>query len=326
MILITGAAGFIGSALACALNRIDNTNLILCDAFGNKEKWKNLLGLRFDQFVDRSELFSFLEDNPLASDIETVIHLGACADTTEHNVDFLYQNNINFSVKLCKWAVSEGVRFLYASSAAVYGDGSLGFSDDDELTPQLRPLNAYGFSKWMFDMWVLEHGLADKVAGMRFFNVFGPNEYHKDRMASVIFRSFPQARDEGKIMLFESHKDGYGHGGQERDFIYIDEVIEAVLFLLKKKKANGIFNIGTGRAHTFNQLAEGVFDGLGKKRNIQYFPMPEDLRGRYQYHTQADMSKLESFGFAGFSDKFSEYVQKYVREYLSPGYLYYPQV
>lgn len=327
MKLITGAAGFIGSALAAAYNkRFDESGLILCDRFGTKDKWKNVAGLRFNQFVERDTLFDFLQKNPLAKDIDTVIHLGACSDTTEQDADYLYRTNVDFSIRLCKWSLAQGARFLYASSGAVYGDGSLGFSDDHDLTPQLRPLNAYGFSKWLFDMWLLEQGVIDKVAGLRYFNVFGPNEYHKGRMASLVFHAYPQARTDGTIRLFESHKEGYAHGAQERDFIYVDEAIEATLFIARTKKLNGLINVGTGRTHTFNDLAQGVFAGLGMAGRIEYFPMPEDLRGRYQYYTKADIRKLTGAGFSGFVDRFSEYVERYVRDYIAPGYLYYTQV
>lgn len=321
MIIITGAAGFIGSAIACALNRRGQHDLILVDKFGEADKWTNLLGLKFHQFVDRAYLFEELDSAPWAKQVEAVIHMGACADTTMRDADFLNEWNVEYSRLLCEWCLEHDARYVYASSAATYGDGALGFSDDDKLTPQLKPLNAYGFSKWLFDCMVLDRGWQDKVAGLRFFNVFGPNEYHKHRMASVIFHAYPQVRDTGKVRLFESHRPDFGHGAQRRDFIYIEEVLEGVLFALDNKKVNGIFNLGTGTPHTFNQLAENVCLALNKKVNIEYFPMPEDLRDRYQYHTAADMSKLQAAGFKPFPDKFAEYVQTYVRDFLHKGYL-----
>ncbi len=326
MILVTGAAGFIGSAIACMLNREGHSDLLLCDVFRKKDKWNNLLGLRFAEFIHRDTLLEYLENNPTAKKIDTIIHMGACSDTTEPDIDYLHATNVTFSKKLCQWAHAQGARFIYASSAAVYGDGSLGFSDDDTLTPKLRPLNGYGFSKWLFDMWVLEQGLADKVTGLRFFNVFGPNEYHKGHMASVVFRAFPMARDTGLVRLFGSHRDDYKHGEQERDFVYIDEVLDALKFILKTKSVNGIYNIGTGLAHTFNDLATGLLQGLGKPINIEYFPMPEELRGRYQYHTKADMTKLYAAGYPQIPDKFIDNVKRYVQSYLQPGFLHYPQV
>ncbi len=321
MILITGAAGFIGSAVASALNRQGRTDLLLCDLFGEQERWQNILGLRYKQFIHRDVLFEYLNSAPYAGAIQTIIHLGACSDTTMADMDFLLENNVNYSIKLCQWALQHDVRFVYASSAAVYGDGSLGFSDNDEITPTLRPLNKYGFSKWMFDMWVLENGYQDKVAGLRYFNVFGPNEYHKGEMASVVFRAFPLASAEGRIRLFESHRPGIDHGEQARDFIYIDEAVAITLFFLNNPPANGIYNTGTGRAHSFNELAQGLFEGLDKPPVIEYFPMPEELRERYQYFTQADISRLQRAGYPPSQDRFKECVVGYVRDYLLPGCL-----
>ena len=302
------------------------SDLILCDRLGYEDKWENLLGLAFREFVDIHDLFSLLDSSSWGKEIKAILHMGACSDTTERDVNYLMENNYQYSIKLCKWALKNNVRFIYASSAAVYGDGNLGFSDDDELTPKLKPLNAYGFSKWLFDMWVLQNKLSGNVAGLRYFNVFGPNEYNKDKMASVVFRSFPKAMEEGKIRLFESHRPDYKHGEQARDFIYIEEVISATLYILENPKANGIFNIGTGKAHTFNELATASLKALGKPVNIEYFPMPEDIRDKYQYHTAADMSKLYSTGFPEFEDKFAEYVKKYVSLYLKPGYLKYQEI
>ncbi len=321
MILITGAAGFIGSAVACALNRQGRNDLVLCDRFCESEKWKNIPGLHYSRFVHRDELFDFLLDDPMAQEIKAVIHLGACSNTTETDMDYLLENNVNYSIGLCQWSIENRARFVYASSAAVYGDGSLGFSDADDLTPELRPLNKYGFSKWMFDMWVLKNGMIDKVAGLRYFNVFGPNEYHKGKMASVVFHTCPQAAASGKVRLFESHREDVKHGEQSRDFIYVDEAVDITLFLLKNEDACGIFNAGTGRAHTFNDLASGVFEGLDKEPVIEYFPMPEELRERYQYFTCADMTKLKKAGYEEQEDRFKKYVSKYVKKYLLPGNL-----
>jgi ADP-L-glycero-D-manno-heptose 6-epimerase len=321
MILITGAAGFIGSAVACTLNRQGRKDLILCDRLGKSEKWKNIPGLQYSRFVHSDELFVYLMDDSQAKEIEAVIHLGACSDTTETDMDYLLENNVNYSIGLCRWSIENNVRFVYASSAGVYGDGSLGFSDSDELTHKLRSLNKYGFSKWMFDLWVLNNGFIDKVAGLRYFNVFGPNEYHKAKMASVVFHACPQALESGTVKLFESHREDVKHGEQARDFIYIDEAVDITLFLLKNNAACGIFNAGSGRAHTFNELAHGVFEGVGKEPVIRYFPMPEELRERYQYFTRADMTRLKKAGYKEQEDRFKEYVAVYVKKYLVPGNL-----
>ncbi len=324
MILITGAAGFIGSALVADLNRKGVNDLVLCDSPGQGEKWKNLAGLKFRDLLTPEQLLQGTVEGSHAGlplqRVKTVVHLGACAVTTETNMDYLLANNTHFSQRLCLWALERDAQFIYASSAAVYGDGSLGFSDDPLLTPKLRPLNAYGFSKWLFDMWVIENGLYDRVAGMRYFNVFGPNEYHKDAMASVIFRAFPTARLEGKVRLFESHKADVPHGEQKRDFIYIDEALAATHFLMEHRRVHGIFNVGTGQAHSFNELAKGIFDGLGVAGLIEYFAMPEEIRDRYQYFTAADMSRLISAGLTPFPDRFREHVAAYVRDFLLPGY------
>ena len=326
MILITGACGFIGSALASALNKMGDTELVLCDRFGQQEKWQNLLGVSFRRCIHPDQLFDFLGNAENARQLSAIAHLGACSDTTQTDMDYLFENNVNFSIRLCQWALDNDVRFVYASSAATYGDGSLGFSDADELTPQLRPLNKYGFSKWLFDMWVLQNDHQNHIAGLRYFNVFGPNEYHKGTMASVIFRTLPQALNDGMVRLFESHRSDVAHGEQARDFIYIDEIIDITRFVLQNPQANGIFNAGTGRAHTFNNLARGIFDGLDKKPVIEYFPMPEELRGRYQYFTQADMNRLQQAGYTSGPDRFQEFVARYVRDYLVPGCRYYAQI
>ncbi|MDK9699240.1 MAG: ADP-glyceromanno-heptose 6-epimerase [bacterium] len=318
MILITGATGFIGSALVWELNRRGRTDLILVDRFGCADKFQNLLGVKYAQFVDRAQLFEFLETAPWRNQIDTVFHIGANADTTGTDADFYLHWNVEYSRKLCDWSLAHSARFLYASSAAVYGDGSQGFSDDPALHYKLKPLNVYGFSKWLFDHYVIENHLLDQVAGFRFFNVFGPNEYHKGRMASVILHAHPQVRDTGKIRLFESHRPDFHHGEQSRDFIYVKEVLAALLFAYEHPTVKGIFNLGTGRAHSFNQLAAAVFAAFDLQPNIEYFPMPEDLRNRYQYYTCADMAKLQSFGFPAFPDDFASYVKEYVADYLIP--------
>lgn len=324
MLLITGAAGFIGSAFTWALNERGRNDLVLSDLFGAGEKWKNLLGCRFNRFVNRNRLFEELASEPWAKSIEAVVHMGARTDTTETDTDFLFRINTEYTARLCRWALDGGIRFIYASSAAVYGDGSLGFSDDDTLTPRLRPLNPYGFSKWLFDMRVLDGGLVDRVTGLRFFNVYGPNEYHKGTMASVIHRAFPLARREGKVRLFESHRADYGHGEQRRDFVYVKDVLNVVLFLLDHPEVNGIFNLGSGRAHTFNDLARALLKTLQKEERIEYFPMPDSVRSHYQYFTEADISRLRKAGYAGTFTPFEEAVEDYVRNYLVPG-KYLPQ-
>lgn len=322
MILITGAAGFIGSTLAARLNELGHKNLILVDSLGKGFKWKNLLGVHFKQFVDRSELFERLDTESWAKVITHIFHFGANTDTTQTDADFLFHWNVDYSIKLCNWAIERGIRFFYASSAAVYGDGTYGFSDDPELTFKLKPLNAYGFSKWLFDCYILENNLYEKTLGFRFFNVFGPNEYHKGRMASVVFHAFPQVKKDKKVRLFQSHHPNYKDGEQTRDFIYIDEVLDAIVFAFQHQNMHGIFNLGTEIPHTFYQLAEAVFKALDTEINIEYIPTPEHIREKYQYFTCADMSRWHQFGFLPFRDNFSENIRNYVKDYLLTGKYY----
>lgn len=318
MILITGANGFIGSALAWALNKRGRADLVLCDHTPDIFRRKNLQNLRYKHFVDVADLFTKLKNESWGKKIEAVLHMGACADTTQMDRNFLRENNVNFSQRLCEWALARGARFIYASSAAVYGDGALGFSDDDDLTPRLLPLNPYGESKWLFDCWVLEKGLASKGVGLRFFNVFGPNEYHKGAMASVLFRSFPLARDEGRVRLFKSYKPDCADGEQKRDFIYIKDAVRVIEFFLAQPEANGIFNIGTGAASSFNQLGRALLAALGKNPRLEYFEMPEPLRPKYQYFTQADIGRLRGAGYQENFTPFDDAVADYVKNYLVP--------
>lgn len=319
MILITGANGFIGSALVATLNHQGRNDLILCDRKSKLDQRNNLGNAQYQELFDVAELFNKLETEDWAEQIDCILHIGACADTTELNVDFLNENNVRYTQKLCQWALDKGARFIYASSAAVYGDGEFGFSDSDQLTPKLVPLNPYGKSKWEVDKWVIEQGLIDKVVGLRFFNVFGPNEYHKEKMASVIFRAFPEAQKTDKIKLFKSHKEGIADGEQLRDFIYVKDVIKVIQFFMEEPQANGIFNVGTGQACSFNQLATYLLKALGKEPCIEYFDMPKELQPRYQYFTQADISRLRQVGYKEPFLSFEQSVTDYVQNYLIPG-------
>ncbi|MCX7834557.1 MAG: ADP-glyceromanno-heptose 6-epimerase [bacterium] len=322
MILVTGAFGFIGSTLVARLNQLGYTDLILVDRFGAGFKWKNILGLRFQKVVDRNQLFDLLQTERWASQITDIFHFGANTDTTQTDADYLYQWNVDYSIKLCNWAIARGIRFFYASSAAVYGDGALGFSDDPNLTFRLKPLNAYGFSKWLFDKYILENDYYEKVVGFRFFNVFGPNEYHKGRMASVVYHAFPQVSKSKKMVLFQSHHPHYKDGEQTRDFIYIDEVLDAIVFAFQRKEMVGIFNLGTEIPHTFYQLAEAVFKALETPVNIEYIPTPEHIREKYQYYTCADMSRWYQYNFPKFQDQFQNHISNYIQNYLSQGKYY----
>ncbi|MDR1125287.1 MAG: ADP-glyceromanno-heptose 6-epimerase [Deltaproteobacteria bacterium] len=309
MYIITGAAGFIGSALLRALNKRGVTNILAVDNLGQSEKWRNLVKgdylayLRREDFIERIR-----EDNLLdslepefgppgfpggISRVRAIFHLGACSSTTERNADYLIQNNLTYSKILCDYALRRGIRYIQASSAATYGDGGQGFDDDAAKLSSLRPLNMYGYSKHLFDLWALRTHRLESIASVKFFNVYGPNEYHKGEMRSMAHKAFGQVRQQGKIRLFKSRRADYADGGQLRDFIYVKDCAEILLKLAEKPGANGIFNLGTGRARSWNDLAAAVFAAMEVRPDIEYIPMPEELQGKYQYFTQAGMKRLE---------------------------------
>ncbi|MCX7050144.1 MAG: ADP-glyceromanno-heptose 6-epimerase [Candidatus Sumerlaeota bacterium] len=296
MIVVTGGAGFIGSAFAWKLNREGVKDVLIVDHLGTTDKWKNLVGLHYVDFVPKDEFLKMLLEGHPPAQVEAIIHMGACSATTERDADYLMENNYAYSCVLAEWAIENDVRFIYASSAATYGDGSLGFSDDDALTEKLRPLNMYGYSKQLLDLWAIRRDMMDKIAGLRFFNVFGPNEYHKGDMSSVIFKAFHQIKETGRIRLFKSYRPEYGDGEQVRDFVYIKDVVEVMWQLLKRPEVNGIFNLGTGKARSWNDLARAVFAAMNLPPNIDYIEMPETLRDRYQYRTEAVMDKIAGKG------------------------------
>jgi ADP-L-glycero-D-manno-heptose 6-epimerase len=250
-------------------------------------------------------------------EVSSVVHMGACSSTTERDADYLWENNYLYSRKVADWALRHNARFIYASSAATYGDGSSGFSDDHEIISRLKPSNMYGYSKQVFDLWVLKNKLEKKMAGIKFFNVYGPNEYHKGDMVSVIYKAFHQIQETGKVCLFKSYKKEYPNGGQMRDFIYVKDCVNVMWWLLENPSVNGIYNLGTGRARTWNDLIAAVFSSMGRKTNIQYIEMPESLRNQYQYFTQAQMDKLKKTGchvnFSSLEDSVRDYVTNYLQ-------------
>lgn len=318
-IVITGAAGFIGSGVVRYLNDQGFSNLLLVDDFKESEKWKNLRHKRFIDFISRDEIFDFLEGRE--QEVEAFIHLGACSDTTETDGDYIIDTNYRFSVALGEYALEHGHRFIYASSAATYGDGTLGFQDDTDKLDTLRPLNLYGFSKHLFDKWLKEQGVLDQVVGLKYFNIFGPNEYHKQRMASMVMHMTNQVLKTGKVCLFQSSDaDRFENGEQCRDFFYVKDAVKMTCFFLDHN-LNGIFNAGSGKAFTWNSLAKNVFKALGKKEEIEYVPMPEDLIGKYQNYTCADMTKfqtaLQDKNFSFEPDyTFESAIEDYVKHYL----------
>jgi len=317
MIVLTGGAGFIGSAFLWKLNSEGISDVIVVDHLDQTDKWKNLLGKRFLDYIQKDEFLSLVEDNKAPVPTH-VVHMGACSSTTLTDAGYFIKNNYEYSKKLAEWALSKRVPFLYASSAATYGDGSFGYSDADENTRRLRPLNMYGYSKQLFDLWVLESELSDKVTGLKFFNVFGPNEYHKGDMRSVVCKAFQRARDEGKISLFKSYRDDFPDGEQKRDFIYVKDAVEVMYDLFKDPGITGIFNLGTGEARSWNDLALSLFKALGRAPNIEYIEMPGTLREKYQYFTQADMTRLLEAGLEHEFRTLEEAVKDYA-SYLEKG-------
>jgi ADP-L-glycero-D-manno-heptose 6-epimerase len=328
MILVTGAAGFIGSVMVKELNDLGHQDLLLCDQFESGDKWKNLQQLKYDSFVQIEDLFS----HPIWKKqigLKAIYHMGACSDTTQLDMDYLYKNNTEYTNKLLALAAQKNIPIVYASSAATYGDGESGYSDDHKGIPGLKPLNKYGYSKQLSDEWILKQTKKPKVwFGVKFFNVFGPNEYHKGKMSSVVFQSFNQIRDVGEVKLFKSHRPDYQDGEQLRDFVYVKDVVRAMIELInagkKKPSLSGIYNLGTGQARSFHDLVKATFHSMDLEPRIQFIDMPGELRNQYQYYTQADMSKLKKalpkFKFMKLEDAVSDYVRNHLSQknsYLS---------
>lgn len=321
MILVTGAAGFIGSVIVKQLNDKGVEDILICDHFETGDKWKNLMGLKYESFIQVEDLF----EHPIwkrPAGLKAIYHMGACSDTTELNMDFLYKNNTEYTNKLLTLAAAKSIPIVYASSAATYGAGEQGYSDDHKGIPALRPLNKYGYSKQLSDEWILKQKKKPKVwFGVKFFNVFGPNEYHKGKMSSVVFQSFNQIKDVGEVKLFKSHRPDFKDGEQLRDFVYVKDVVRAMIELIdagKKKPAlSGIYNLGTGEARSFHDLVKATFAAMDRESKIQFVDMPGELRNQYQYFTQADMSKLKKalpkFKFM----KLEVAVNDYVRNHLA---------
>ena len=318
MLVLTGGAGFIGSCILAKLNELGEENILVVDNLASTEKWKNLVGKKYAMYMQKQEFLMLLGQGKLEGQIDAIIHMGACSSTTEKNADYLMANNVNYTKALASWCLKNGKKMWYASSAAVYGDGSLGYSDDDALTPKQRPLNMYGYSKQLFDIWLLKNHLENKLTGFRFFNVFGPNEYHKDSMRSMILKAFPRARDEKKISLFASDRPDYKDGEQKRDFVYVKDVVDVIMYFYKNPKISGIYNIGTGHAQSWNDVANAMFKALGGNGEIEYIPMPDILKGKYQYFTEADLKKLRKVGCDHRFRTLEESVGDYLENYLLP--------
>ena len=326
MIIVTGGAGLIGSAVIHALNQLGREDILVVDHLGRTGKWRNLAPLRFMDYLEKDDFEAILDSGNLqrlplgtSSALEAVFHLGACSATTELDATYLIRNNFQYTRKLALLALERNARFVYASSAATYGDGVNGFRDDHEQLPLLRPMNMYGYSKQLFDLWALRHGVLDKIVGLKYFNVFGPNEHHKGDMRSLVLKAYEQILATGQLKLFKSHRPDYTDGEQVRDFIYVKDAAAATIHFLDNRRANGIFNIGGGTTVSWNRLAAAVFSAMDRPINIQYIDMPEAIRNTYQYHTCAETAKVHAAGFTQPIAPVEEAVADYVRNYLVPG-------
>lgn len=321
MIVITGAAGFIGSIMTGKLNREGFLDLVLVDDFSRKDKASNYSEKKYTEKVDRDEFFRWLDKNHRF--VQFIVHLGARTDTTEFDKTIFDNLNFGYSVKIWEACVKYGLPLIYASSAATYGDGKQGFNDDQELIPALKALNPYGESKNEFDKWALIQIRKPFFwAGIKFFNVFGPNEYHKGRMASVVFHTYNQIKKTGKMKLFRSHRPDFKDGEQKRDFIYVMDTVEVMLTMMKTRKHPGIYNLGTGQARTFNNLAAAVFCAMNLEPHIEFINTPEDIKDKYQYFTEAKMDRLQNSGYGLEFTSLESAVEDYVKNYLVPGRYY----
>ena len=315
MIVVTGAAGFIGSCLIARLNEDNFNHIVAVDDFSYPEKEKNLESKKILERVERTAFFEWADAN--ADEIEFIFHIGARTDTAEFDYDVLRKLNLHYSQSVWKLCCDRQIPLVYASSAATYGGGEHGYSDDEALIAQLKPLNPYGLSKQEFDEWALAQAKKPFFwAGLKFFNVYGPNEYHKGRMASVVFHAFNQIRETGQVKLFRSHRPDFRDGEQLRDFVYVKDVTDVCLFLMHHRRDSGIYNLGSGTARTFKDLAGAVFQALQVPEKIEFTDIPEDIRDKYQYYTQAEMQKLMSIGYCKKFHTLEEGVGEYVRNYL----------
>ncbi len=316
MYVVTGGAGFIGSAFVWKLNQMGIDRILVVDELGQDEKWKNLVRLRYEDYVHKDEFISVVGGGRDPWGIRAVVHMGACSSTTETDADYLMRNNLRYTQTLARFCSEKRVRFINASSAATYGDGSLGFSDDPELMPRLKPLNMYGYSKQLFDLWAARQGLLGQLASLKFFNVYGPNEYHKGDMMSVICKAHRQIRETGALRLFKSYRPAYGNGDQQRDFIYVKDCLDVMWWLLQNPHVGGVLNVGTGRARSWNDLARAVFAAMEREPRIEYIEMPEAIRDKYQYYTEAPVDRLRAAGYAREFTTLEDGAAEYVREYL----------
>lgn len=321
-IVVTGAAGFIGSCIVRSLNDKDREDIIIVDDIGSTDKWMNMRNKKYLRYIHKNEFIDSL--SKVEFEIDAIIHMGACSSTIEKDFDYLWKNNFEYTKNLWEFCSERNIPFIYASSAATYGDGSKGFDDKEDID-DLEPLNAYGYSKQVFDQWVKHQAkcFPKQHVGLKFFNVYGPNEYFKGSMASMIYHGYKQIKETGRIRLFKSYKEGIADGEQKRDFVYVKDVCDVIMWLLDHGEVNGLFNVGTGRAQSFKDLVEATFRALGMKPNIEYIEMPDTLRGKYQYYTQADMDKLIEVGYTQKFKSVEEGADDYVKNHLDKGFLVY---
>jgi len=318
MIVVTGGAGFIGSALIHGLNKKGIKDIWVVDQVDHPEKQKNLNLLAFDRLIAVDDFLKDVLEKRLAR-CDAILHMGACSSTTETDESFLTKNNFEYTRHLASFCLEKGIRFIYASSAATYGAGENGYSDDESRLKILKPLNLYGDSKQKFDLWAQAQGALKNLVGLKYFNVYGPNEYHKQDMQSMVRKGFLQLRDTGKLRLFKSYKSEYSDGGQERDFLYIKDAVAMTLFFLERQDVGGIFNVGSGKARNWNDLAKAIFVAMNKQLNIEYIDMPSEIRNQYQYHTCSDTEKIRNAGYSQSVMPLEEGIDDYVTQYLIPG-------
>lgn len=321
MIIVTGGAGFIGSCVVRSLNEAGCSDIVIVDNISETDKWMNMRNKKYIKYVHKSK---FLEELPTYKNVEAIVHMGAQSSTTERDFDYLWENNFEYTKALWNYCAEKHISFIYASSAATYGDGSLGFNDRMDID-QLLPLNGYGYSKQLFDQWVKHQAktFPAQYCGLKFFNVYGPNEYFKGSMASMVFHGFNQIKETGKVKLFKSCNPNYKDGGQLRDFVYVKDICKVIMWLLVNKHVSGLFNVGTGRAQSFAELAEATFHALDLEPNIEYIDMPEKLRGKYQYYTKAEMSRLYDAGYPYHFADVENGVRDYVQSHLAQNFLTY---
>ena len=313
-IIVTGGAGFIGSAIVWRLNQLGHDDILIVDRADETEKWKNLPPLQFADYVDADD---FMDELDLYTDAAVIFHMGACSSTTVTDSEFMLRNNYQYTKDLAEFAVANDVRFVYASSASTYGDGSVGMEDGTEELTKLRPLNVYGYSKHIFDQYAARNGMFDSIVGLKYFNVFGPNETHKGDMRSLINKAFDQINETGTLKLFKSAHPDFKDGEFGRDFIYIRDAVEMALYFMDNK-IGGLFNAGSGRMNTWNALADAIFGAMDMPRKVEFVEMPESIRDKYQYHTLADLTRLREVGYTAETMQFDDAVRDYVRNYLIP--------